>query len=105
MPHLMQPTELKQLMDENIPLQLVDVRQEEELKIARIGGIHIPLHELPTRYVELDPELLTVVICHMGVRSARAAGLLLSLGFRDVRNLSGGIDLWSRSVDARVPVY
>ncbi|MBU4225239.1 MAG: hypothetical protein KKC71_05405 [Chloroflexi bacterium] len=31
--------------------------------------------------------------------------LLVSAGFRKVRNLKGGINAWAREVDARLPVY
>jgi adenylyltransferase/sulfurtransferase len=45
------------------------------------------------------------VYCHLGVRSEYAARLLRSAGFADVRNLAGGIDAWSRTVDDGVVRY
>ena len=39
------------------------------------------------------------------MRSARAAERFLSLGFREVFNLVGGIDAWSERVDRNVPRY
>jgi monothiol glutaredoxin len=46
-----------------------------------------------------------VVQCHHGVRSQRAAEELVAAGFRDVHNLVGGIEAWSRDVDPEVPRY
>jgi rhodanese-related sulfurtransferase len=34
-----------------------------------------------------------------------ACQVLQSLGFRQVKNLAGGIDAWSQTVDAAVPRY
>jgi rhodanese-related sulfurtransferase len=46
-----------------------------------------------------------VVHCHHGGRSARACRVLLRHGFEQVRNLAGGIDAWSLTVDPAVPRY
>ena len=85
---------------------LVDVREPHEYKIARIPGARlIPLGELTRRVGELDPEAETIVHCRSGVRSARAVGFLRQQGFRNVRNMAGGILAWSDQVDPSVPKY
>lgn len=94
------------------PPQLVDVREEEELALARLPHPveHLPLsrasewmEEVPSR---LDRERPVVVLCHAGVRSWRfACWLLASQGFREVWNLEGGIDAWSVCVDPSIPRY
>lgn len=85
---------------------LLDVREPEELAIARVGGeTHIPLALLPLRAGELDPARRIVVICHHGSRSAMAVRWLAGHGFGRVANLAGGIDAWSREVDPTVPRY
>ena len=53
----------------------------------------------------LDPEKETLVLCHHGVRSMRAALFLASQGFQRVKNIEGGIDAYSRQVDSSVPLY
>ena len=53
----------------------------------------------------LDPDKETMVLCHHGVRSMRAALFLASQGFQDVKNIEGGIDAYSRQVDSSVPIY
>lgn len=99
------PRELKQRLEKGDALQIVDVRDAEELKIARLDAIHIPLTDLVMRYRELDPDRETVLVCHHGIRSAQATLLLSQLGFEKVKNLKGGIDRWSTDVDPSVPKY
>jgi len=57
------------------------------------------------RVEELNPDDEIVVYCHQGVRSAAVANYLRGLGFRDVKNLEGGLDLWSRTVDPTMRRY
>ena len=88
------------------PPRLLDVREPWEADLASIpGSTLIPLHELGARARDLDPAASVVVYCHLGVRSRLAAEHLSAIGFADVRNLAGGIDAWSRSVDPSVERY
>jgi len=85
---------------------LIDVREPQEWEIARIeGAVLIPLRSLPERMSELDSSREIVLHCHTGVRSMRALELLHQAGFRKLKNLAGGIDAWSRSIDPGVPRY
>lgn len=91
-------------------LQLVDVREPEELAIAQVEGfMNLPL----SQYGEwsgdirsrLDPDVETIVMCHHGMRSAQMCQWLMSQGFTNVKNLVGGIDAYSEAVDPSVPRY
>jgi len=87
---------------------LLDVREAEEVEVARIeGSTWIPLAELESRVDELKPAdgEAIVVLCHRGGRSLKAAGWLRGHGFAMVENLDGGIDAWSLTVDAELPRY
>lgn len=86
---------------------LLDCRREEEYARARIeGGLLLPMHELLERVEEIgDKERPVVVYCHHGVRSLYVTVALRKLGFRDVRSLAGGIELWSLDIDPSVPRY
>ncbi len=86
---------------------LLDVREPWELATAQIeGSKSIPMGEIPARaFQELDPETHIVTVCHAGVRSLNVAVWLRNQGFEQVQSLSGGIDGWSREVDASVPRY
>lgn len=93
-------------------LQLVDVREEEELELARLPHpvAHLPLSRASEWMAEvaarLDRERPVVVVCHAGVRSWRfACWLLADQGYSEVWNLEGGIDAWSVCVDPSIPRY
>ena len=46
-----------------------------------------------------------VLHCHHGGRSQRASEYLVSMGFKNVANLAGGIDAWSVEIDNTIPRY
>jgi len=100
------PQDLKARLDRNEAPLLLDVRQDWETQLCRLpNAVHIPIEELELRVEELNAQGEIVVYCHQGVRSAAVAEYLRSLGFRDVRNLSGGLDLWARTIDPSMRRY
>jgi rhodanese-related sulfurtransferase len=104
----MKDTEIspRELAERRHEVVVLDVREAAELKIASLpGATHIPLAELPARVGELPTDRDIVVLCHAGVRSEHAMHFLHAAGFVRARNLSGGIDAWSRDVDPGVPRY
>jgi sulfur-carrier protein adenylyltransferase/sulfurtransferase len=100
-------TELKQRLDNGDDIQIVDVREDNEVAIGRIpNSVHIRLAEVINRMDEIDPSRETVVHCKMGGRSARAIDALQRMGFKGkLMNLKGGITAWSNEVDPSVPKY
>lgn len=104
-PKTLSPAEFKRRKESGEPLELIDVREPFELAIANMGGVHIPLGQLPNRLNELNPETSYVVVCHHGMRSAHAAQFLCENGFRSVYNLAGGIDRWSVEIEPTIPRY
>lgn len=85
---------------------LVDVREPYELDLARLpGAMLVPLGTLEAAAPTLPRDRDLVLLCHHGMRSQSAARRLRQLGFARVYNLAGGIDRWSREVDAAVPRY
>ena len=101
------PAELKQRLDKGDDIQIVDVREDNEVAIGRIpNSIHIPLGQILGRMNEIDPNRETVVHCKMGGRSSRAIEALQRSGFQGkLVNLKGGILRWSDEVDPSVPKY
>ncbi len=98
--------ELKKRMDSKEKFVLVDVREPSEYKINQIPGARlIPLGSIVERANELDTADDIVVQCHFGGRSAKAAEILIGMGFKKVKNLAGGIDAWSQDVDPNCPRY
>jgi adenylyltransferase/sulfurtransferase len=87
-------------------LKLLDVREPHELQISALpDAVNIPLGQLAGRLSELDSAQEMVIFCKSGSRSARALELLVSAGFKKVKNLKGGINAWAQEVDRSLPVY
>jgi sulfur-carrier protein adenylyltransferase/sulfurtransferase len=87
-------------------LKLLDVREPHELEISALpNAVNIPLGQLAGRLTELDSAEDMVVFCKGGTRSARALELLVSAGFKKVKNLKGGINAWAKEVDTKLPIY
>jgi adenylyltransferase/sulfurtransferase len=98
--------ELKRRIDQGEDLFILDVRNPEEYQICRIpGSTLIPLPALPQRYSELDSGREMVVHCKSGVRSQKAIQFLREKGFRNLKNLKGGILAWADRVDPGMPKY
>ena len=83
--------ELKAWQQSGRPLQLLDVREPHEHARRSIGGELIPLAQLAGRLVSLQSEVPVVVHCASGVRSQKAALLLLAHGFAEVYSLRNGL--------------
>jgi sulfur-carrier protein adenylyltransferase/sulfurtransferase len=104
-------TDLKQVLDSgDKDYVLLDVRNPNEYEIARIpGSVLVPLPDIENgQGVEKVRSLLNgdrlIVHCKMGGRSMKALGILKAAGI-DGTNVKGGIQAWSREVDASVPEY
>ena len=97
--------DLAKWKEEGKPFHLFDVRTPEERSIAKIEGSILLDTEGRALLEKLDHDETVVLQCHHGVRSQAAAEHLLRMGFRNVFNLAGGIDAWSRDVDPSVPAY
>ncbi|MGA8029020.1 MAG: molybdopterin-synthase adenylyltransferase MoeB [Bryobacteraceae bacterium] len=103
---VIEPVEVKEKLDRRDDFVLIDVREPHEYQIARIPGAKlIPLGELPKHLNELDRDAEIVAHCKTGGRSQKAVDLLKQSGFKNVRNMTGGITAWSDKVDPTVPKY
>jgi monothiol glutaredoxin len=96
---------LKDRLERKESLRLIDVRRPDEWETARIEGAELLDADLMEQLRELPRDAVLVFQCHHGHRSARAAEQMVELGFREVYNLTGGIDAWSQHVDPAVPRY
>jgi adenylyltransferase/sulfurtransferase len=98
-------TQLSERMQHN-HLKLLDVREPHELQISALpDAVNIPLGGLAAHLSELDSAEDMVIFCKSGTRSARALELLVSAGFKKVKNLKGGINAWAQEVDKSLPIY
>ena len=99
------PKELKALLDSKKVEHLYDVRTEKERGIAKIAGAKHLDDAMMTAIEALPKDTALAFHCHSGGRSRGAAEHFLKLGFKNVYNLAGGIDAWSRDVDPSIPRY
>ena len=85
-------TELKQLKDDKIDFQLIDVREEYEFDEVNINGDLIPMGDIMDNLDKISKDKQVVVHCRSGKRSATVIGALENQhGFTNLYNLKGGI--------------
>ncbi len=76
---------------------VVDVREFDEFRGGHIPeAVNMPLQEMSDYAAHLpeDREKPILVVCEMGTRSLSGALFLTSLGYRDVRSITGGTQGW-----------
>jgi rhodanese-related sulfurtransferase len=93
--------ELRQLVDAGEDIYLLDVRRDSEFVAERLtftdlrvthDSLEFNLDRLP-----LDKTTGIYCFCRGGVRSARAASYLLSIGYTKVYNVTGGMLAWKEN--------
>lgn len=85
---------------------LLDVREPWEVALCKLpGSLNIPMHLVPLRSNELNPDDEIVLICHHGRRSMQAGLLLERQGFSSLINLTGGVNAWADEVDHTLARY
>ncbi|HVS15076.1 MAG TPA: Grx4 family monothiol glutaredoxin [Thermoanaerobaculia bacterium] len=97
--------ELAALRERGEPLRLIDVRTPEERERAALEGSELFDAALERELVELDKDTRLVFLCHHGNRSQIAAQRFAARGFRNLHNVAGGLEAWSREIDPSVPRY
>jgi rhodanese-related sulfurtransferase len=91
------PEEVKERLDKGEVLNLVDVREPQENAEFNIGGQLVPVGQIRAMQVDelenlKDKEV--IVYCRSGNRSGQAAMILETMGFQNVKNLTGGMLAW-----------
>lgn len=83
--------------------QLLDVREEDEVKKKRIpNSIWVPLGELKKRLGELDRGKEIAIHCESGLRSYKACLKLQHEGFENVKNVDGGMLCWCYDLESKI---
>lgn len=86
--------EVETLLNKGKALNIIDVREVDEVAAGKIpGAVHIPLGLLEFRMHELDKSKEYIMVCRSGARSSRATQFLESYGFT-VINMPGGMIAW-----------
>jgi adenylyltransferase/sulfurtransferase len=98
-------SDLKVKLDAGKDVVLLDVREPYERRICDIGGVLIPMAQIPSRVADLQKDSDIVVYCRVGIRSAYVVRYLLDAGYSSARNLRGGLAAWAEEVDPSFPTY
>jgi rhodanese-related sulfurtransferase len=99
------PAELQQLLSEENPPTLIDVREDGEAAICAIeGSILIPMNTLPQRLQEIPRDRPVALYCHHGMRSMMVGQWLAQQGY-DALSLAGGIDRWAIEISPEMARY
>jgi rhodanese-related sulfurtransferase len=86
-------------MIEGSNVNVIDVRSPEEFEAGHIpNATLIPLEKLEEMQSELDKSEKYILVCRSGNRSATASSLLKEKGFKEIYNLSGGMNGWTGEV-------
>jgi sulfur-carrier protein adenylyltransferase/sulfurtransferase len=101
-------SELKDLLDSDKPVFLVDVREPAEWEIVRIpGATLIPKDQIlrGEALASLPQDKQVVMYCKTGVRSAETLAAVKAAGFSDAVHVQGGVTAWVNQVDPSLPSY
>lgn len=84
-------TELEQYMDENRPIEIIDLRNRASFEICHLkGAVNVPYQELEQAQYSLPRNKTLVFYCSRGGQSMMACNILSSRGFQVV-NVANGI--------------
>ncbi|HEX4888633.1 MAG TPA: rhodanese-like domain-containing protein [Luteibaculaceae bacterium] len=98
--------ELRKMMDEKAAFQLIDVREPYEVEICEIGGVNIPMAELPGQLDQIRKDVPVIIHCRSGARSANMINYLeATFGYSNLYNLKGGILEYAREIDPDLATY
>ncbi|MBU5212632.1 rhodanese-like domain-containing protein [Heyndrickxia sp. FSL K6-6286] len=89
------PDELKEKLEKGEKLNLIDVREADEVAEGMIPEAkHIPMGKIPESLDQLDQNVEYIMICRSGGRSARVCQFLQDNGYKVV-NMEGGMLNWT----------
>jgi molybdopterin/thiamine biosynthesis adenylyltransferase/rhodanese-related sulfurtransferase len=100
--------ELKELLDSDKPIELIDVREPAEWEIVHIEGAKlIPKDEIlrGDALASLPQDRQIVMYCKTGVRSAETLAAVKNAGFKDAVHVHGGVTQWVKQIEPSLPSY
>ncbi len=100
------PIEFKKLLENEKDWVILDVREPFEREIAFIPDSVLLTRELAFEIINSwDRNTKIIFYCHTGIRSMEALYYFYSHGFKNVKNLEGGIDKYAKEVDPSIALY
>jgi rhodanese-related sulfurtransferase len=107
-------TELSEKLKSEDDFILLDVREQDELSLARLSDRRLevtPMSRLAREGTQALSDTAQMqdatiyVMCHHGNRSGQVTAWLARQGWKNVFNVRGGIDAYAREVDKSVGLY
>lgn len=107
-------TDLGEKLKSDEKFILLDVRELSELEYVKLTDDRLqvtPMSRLGQEGVNAlsesiqSQEIPVYIICHHGTRSMQVAGWLARQGYKNVINVSGGVDAYARQVDSTIGFY
>ena len=99
--------DLAEAFVEGNPPLVIDVREDEEWQTGHLNlpnVVHMPMNSVPEHLHGLDKNQSIAVLCKTGPRSAQVTEYLMSQGFMDVKNITGGLTAWRDEIDPKINV-
>ena len=102
--------ELKEMIDSKEDFALVDTREKIEQDMCKIKNAKLTSFSEIARgnmkaFDNIGKNKKIVLYCHTGNRSAFVMHMLKKKGYKNAKNLVGGIDAWAKEIDQQVPIY
>ena len=96
----MTPLYWRELRDTDLSgVTLVDVRTADEYALGRIpGAVNVPLDDLRARLSEIPADKPVWLYCGVGLRGYLASNILKENGYKEVRNLIGGLKTYKAAI-------
>ncbi|MDF2627555.1 MAG: hypothetical protein K0R39_1386 [Symbiobacteriaceae bacterium] len=92
--------ELEERMKKGDRLTIIDVREPWEYAEGHVpGSVLKPLGQIRTWAGEFDKNAELLLICRSASRSAQAYQFLTAMGFKNLKNVGGGIITWRGQVE------
>lgn len=87
-----QPVEVAERLKNKEAVKIIDVRTDLEIEEGKIPeAVHVPMFEVIDRYRDWDPGEEIIFVCRSGRRSLAVCQVLALEGFRNVKNMVGGM--------------
>ncbi|WP_409302272.1 rhodanese-like domain-containing protein [Peribacillus sp. SCS-155] len=92
------PQELEEKIEAGEKLEIVDVREDEEVQHGMIEGAkHIRMGDIPEKLDHFDKDKEYIFVCRSGNRSNNVCHYMQDQGYK-VRNMVGGMLNWTGEV-------
>jgi sulfur-carrier protein adenylyltransferase/sulfurtransferase len=102
------PRQLKEWIDADEKIDIIDVREPNEYEIVSIPGARlIPKDEflMGDALSGMPQDRRIVLHCKTGIRSAEVLAVLKNAGFADAVHVGGGVIGWVNQIEPEKPVY